>query len=224
LKHPGEPWLGDYPWNTTIVGDDRLHRAWTYVKGALITDLCWFIPTILLTMGFPRVRMVVFVLALIPVGFLLLVVLQWMWARFYRRGTVLLKLHTTPFFLGQEFKATLILRSFPQGQGNIEAILRCKSDAEVNYPSGADSSSSAVACFALYEEFQIASTTAAGDGTATAEIRVPLPADAGVTTRLSPVPTVYWELEVNSKGPDVPRLSPTFLVPVYEQPKGDVRD
>ncbi|MHC5023686.1 MAG: hypothetical protein ACYTGG_07220 [Planctomycetota bacterium] len=214
LLRPHEPWLADYPWNTTGARDDGVRGIVACVLGlgylavflvpfhwwAIAAGGGWFVGGLV---GLFDLVLLLFA------GQLIHRVLQRA-----KYGRSYLHYGAFPFVPGDVLEAVF---DCPRGLGHVEQLtctLRCVEEAYEERGTG-DDRRAEVVCYEAYRDTFEVDEPAEHRGDRGMAVSFLLPQDA-LTTDLASRPPRYWEIEVlaESRGPD---FKATFLVPVYEK-------
>jgi hypothetical protein len=215
---PDRPWQWDHPWTGTTVASAA--RRWTVktvaflVLGALfLTPFNWWA----FAAGGPwlaKIVTVVFDLLLALALFTLIVASL----RYAKYGDPRLRLDAFPLRLGEEMEARLELpRGLPDG-ARLDFTLRCIEEQvefeTERYREDGTWHTRQVSKRTFYQLWSARESGLAGATNPVTEIRIPLPTDQALSTRLLEVPPRYWHLEVRGDVPGADYYA-QFLLPVY---------
>jgi len=213
--NPGRPWLADYDWDAAGATDESLKSI-----GGLFIGLIFFsiflIPfnwwAFVSDESHLFVKIVIGFFDLIPFAFLGGLIYQI--GRHLKYGSSRLKYGSFPFFLGDEFRATLT-PGRPIGKFKSVTIrLRCIQEEYVKDSRNKQS----VIC----HEKHCGTIEIKQGGVQQHQVPITfkLPDDDALSTSMSVTPPRYWELEVLADTPGID-FGAKFLVPVYSRNRQD---
>jgi len=217
---PGCPWRWDHPWTGTTIGSAA--RRWTVktvafvVLGALfLTPFNWWA----FGAGGPwPVKIVTLVFDLLLVLAIFTLVLATL--RYAKYGDPRLQIDDFPAHLGQELGVRLERpRGLPEG-ARLDFTLRCIEEQvefeTERYREDGTWHTRQVATRVFYQLWSAEEARLVGAADPVTEVRIPLPTDRQLSTRLLEAPPRYWHLEVRGDAPGTDYHA-QFLLPVYSR-------
>lgn len=209
LRHPGQAWYADYPWDETGTDDGRLRRA----AGTCLVALCLtaFLAPFNLFMFANAGPLLVIVL---PAFDLVLLCLCGASAiclvRLLRFGSSRVWFGRFPFFLGRNLEVRFLGPRSLARAGNLTFTLRCI----IGEPEETSQGRHRTALYQVYADSCSLAMNAPGMvSRLSIDLLFPLP-EGDYQTCLSGGPLRYWELHVKADQP-ASTFQATFLVPVY---------
>ncbi|HEY5720647.1 MAG TPA: hypothetical protein VIW02_09720, partial [Gammaproteobacteria bacterium] len=209
-RFPDAPWWADYPWQPAGI-DDTTQQRWKHQLGGTLVLSLFLLPVNALVLTTPHAGLMVWVVALVFDGVLLLAaggtVYTFLQAQKY--GRIRLAFERFPFAPGEALEVRLATGRL----ATLTATLRYVNE----YPesSGGRSRTRRTRSFAYHEETRQVATLA---GAREVPLRFQLPDEPEWVTRLTSdrFGAWYWELEVVAEQPGIDYRA-TFPLPVYAQ-------
>ncbi|PTD96834.1 ligand-binding sensor domain-containing protein [Pseudothauera lacus] len=207
-RYADQPWLADYPWDTSGVTDDAGRRlvealAGTLAMGALLVPFNWW--AFFSDEGVLTVRLITAffdVMLVLAAGTCLYGL-----ARYLKYGNARLSFAQFPFLPGRPLRVGLA----PNRCARLRLTLRYVTEQFVSTGSGSTRQTTHKATALVVREWTMAPDLRA----AQAEIEFEIPAEPGRYTRLTAAPDVhYWELVVEASEPGID-FHAAFALPVY---------
>ncbi|MFQ5503759.1 MAG: hypothetical protein ACE5F1_03055 [Planctomycetota bacterium] len=215
LRHPGEPWYADHPWDPYGIRDDGLPQTLRGLIGTLL-----FVLFLLPINGVAFFLQSESILIICIVGLFDLIVAGSAWYGLYKLirvckyGRSSLKFKTFPAHPGETIELQFQTRTDLSHFESIDYTLRFVEEILVTTRS-ARSSRTSLRCYQLYSETQtVEGAEAVFLSGLEKDLSFEIP-DRGLITNLSKNPPSYWELEIKAAAPGIDFLA-RFPLPIYE--------
>ena len=213
-RHPGQPWLADYPWDPKGISGDNLKKVYSIFGGMLgiivfLVPFHWFA---FFTKGVPPV-FGIFIGIFDLILFCFVIYGIYLLLRFFKYGTSHLQFNQFPFLIGDQVNVTLSTKAIP-GLKDMAVTLRCIEEQYETRGSGKNRHT-VVVSYQLYADTLKVENAGAGQyNRFYLPVISSLPVDKNLETALSARPAKYWQIEFKAATPGIDYVA-GFLLPVY---------